>query len=103
MLFAEIPAGFLKSFFQADRPQYINYGTIGTMIGHEITHGFDNQGRKYDKDGNRKNWWESNTEKKFVEKAKCIIEQYNNYTVPEVGLNVCKTFFFFVAFSINQA
>ncbi|XP_058805565.1 neprilysin-2-like isoform X2 [Phymastichus coffea] len=84
----EIPTGFLKTFFQSDRPQYINYGTIGTMIGHEIIHGFDNQGRKYDKYGNRKNWWESNTEKNFIKKAKCIVEQYNNYTVPEVGLNV---------------
>lgn len=49
-------------------------------MGHEITHGFDDQGRQYDKEGNLADWWLPTTENQFVEKVKCIIEQYGNYT-----------------------
>ncbi|XP_014208534.1 neprilysin-2-like [Copidosoma floridanum] len=84
----EIPAGFLHSFFKPDMPNYLNYGSIGSIIGHEITHGFDNQGRKHDKRGNQNNWWQTSTEEHFYRKARCIIDQYNNFTVKEVGLNV---------------
>lgn len=66
----------------------MNYGAIGFVIGHEITHGFDDQGRQFDKDGNLVDWWESGTQKAFVKKAQCIIDQYGNYTVPEIGMNV---------------
>ncbi|XP_015794800.1 neprilysin-2-like [Tetranychus urticae] len=53
----EFPAGILQgSFFSKDRPNYLNFGAIGFVIGHEITHGFDDRGRQFDKDGNNKNW-----------------------------------------------
>lgn len=60
------------------------------MIGHEITHGFDDQGRQFNKDGNLIDWWAPSTEKKYLEKTKCIIDQYGNYTVKEVGMKVRK-------------
>lgn len=66
----------------------MNYGAIGFVIGHEITHGFDDQGRQFNKDGNLVDWWASNTKAAFIKKAQCIIEQYGNYTVPELNINV---------------
>nr|XP_023024605.1 neprilysin-2-like isoform X2 [Leptinotarsa decemlineata] len=66
----------------------MNYGAIGFVIGHEITHGFDDQGRQFDKNGNLVNWWQESTKKAFVEKAQCIIDQYGNYSVPELKLNL---------------
>ncbi|RWS18563.1 membrane metallo-endopeptidase-like 1, partial [Leptotrombidium deliense] len=78
----KFPAGILQGiFFGKDRPNYLNYGSIGYIIGHEITHGFDDKGRQFDKNGNNENWWEAETDKKFKNKIKCIIEQYSNYTV----------------------
>jgi len=65
------------------------YGGIGTTIGHEITHGFDNKGKQFDKHGNLANWWTEETNKRFLEKQKCFIDQYGNYTVHEIGLKVC--------------
>lgn len=85
----EFPAGILQgAYFDNNRPNYMNYGAIGYVIGHEITHGFDDQGRKYDKDGNLNEWWNKQTGKAFTNKAQCIIDQYGNYSVPEVDLNV---------------
>lgn len=66
----------------------MNYGAIGFVIGHEITHGFDDQGRQFDKDGNLVDWWAAPTKEAFLKKAQCIIDQYSNYTVPEIKLNV---------------
>lgn len=54
------------------------------MIGHEITHGFDDQGRQNDKDGNAIPWWTNATLTAFIEKAQCIVDQYDNIRVPEV-------------------
>ncbi|KAM7312471.1 neprilysin-2-like [Ixodes scapularis] len=83
------PAGILQGvFFSKDRPNYLNYGAIGSVIGHEITHGFDDQGRQFDKDGNNLNWWEPETDLKFRQRAQCIVEQYGNYTVAEGTLNI---------------
>ncbi|XP_066258701.1 neprilysin-2 isoform X4 [Euwallacea similis] len=85
----QFPAGILQGvFFNADRPRYMNYGAIGFVIGHEITHGFDDQGRQFDKNGNLVDWWQEETKKAFVEKAQCIIDQYGNYSVPELNLNL---------------
>lgn len=85
----EFPAGILQgAFFDRSKPNYLNFGAIGFIIGHEITHGFDDRGRQFDKDGNNRNWWNSDTDEKFKERAQCIIDQYSNYTVPENGLKV---------------
>lgn len=67
---------------------YLNYGAIGFVIGHEITHGFDDRGRQFDKDGNNLNWWHPETDAKFKEKAECIIKQYSNYTISEYNLRI---------------
>lgn len=66
-----------------------NYGAFGGgTIGHELTHGFDNNGSKYDSHGNLKNWWSQETSQKFKEKAQCFIDQANAYNIKEVNLNV---------------
>ncbi|XP_035227775.1 neprilysin-2-like [Stegodyphus dumicola] len=84
----EFPAGILQhSFFNKDRPHYLNFGAIGYVIGHEITHGFDDRGRQFDKDGNNVNWWDQKTDELFKKKAQCIIDQYSNYTA-ENGMQV---------------
>lgn len=89
LAFAEFPAGILQGhFFAADRPKYLNYGAIGFVIGHEITHGFDDQGRQFDLNGNLVDWWQADTKQRYLEKAKCIIEQYGNYTEPTSQLKV---------------
>ena len=58
------------------------------VIGHEITHGFDDDGRQYDKNGNRHPWWTNTTIEQFNERKQCIIEQYSNYTVEQIHKNV---------------
>ena len=76
------PAGILQfPFFDKDADDAINYGGIGMVIGHEMTHGFDDQGSQYDKNGNLKNWWGEEDKTKFQEKVKQIISLYSSYTV----------------------
>ena len=70
----------------------MNYGAIGQLIGHEITHGFDDQGRLHDENGNMVDWWEPETREKYLSKAQCIVNQYNNYTAEEVGFQVSLIF-----------
>ncbi|XP_058823169.1 neprilysin-2-like [Topomyia yanbarensis] len=85
----QFPAGILQGhFFAYDRPKYLNYGAIGYVIGHEITHGFDDKGRQFDKNGNLYDWWQPSTKRAYLQKARCIIEQYGNYTEPNVRLRV---------------
>ncbi|KAH8264524.1 hypothetical protein KR038_009603, partial [Drosophila bunnanda] len=85
----QFPAGILQGhFFNAQRPKYMNFGAIGYVIGHEITHGFDDQGRQFDVKGNLRDWWQPDTQKAYLAKAKCIIEQYGNYTEKATGLNL---------------
>ena len=80
-----ICAGILTSLvFNVSRPRYINYGALGFVTGHEITHGFDDQGSQRDGDGNLVNWWQAETKKKYRAKTQCIIDQYGNYSV-EIG------------------
>jgi putative endopeptidase len=76
------PAGILQfPFFDPEADDAINYGGIGMVIGHEMTHGFDDQGAQYDKDGNLKNWWATEDSVKFVAKSKSVIDLYNTFTV----------------------
>ena len=58
------------------------------VIGHEITHGFDDKGRQFDKDGNLKQWWNNATIQAFRQRTQCIIDQYSSYKLDDVGLNV---------------
>ena len=76
------PAGILQfPFFDKDADDAINYGAIGAVIGHEMTHGFDDQGRQYDKDGNLKDWWTPADADKFKKRVQVMIDQYNKFTV----------------------
>ncbi|XP_072047749.1 membrane metallo-endopeptidase-like 1 isoform X2 [Amphiura filiformis] len=78
------PAAILQSpFYHPESPWYLNYGGIGTVIGHELTHGFDNNGRKFNKDGNETVWWSDESIDNFEKRAQCIIDQYSQYVVPE--------------------
>ncbi|KAF9154691.1 hypothetical protein BG015_000219 [Linnemannia schmuckeri] len=77
-----IPAGILQSpVFHTENPEYVNYGGMGTVGGHEIGHAFDNNGRYYDAIGRVTNWWTDVTLKAFEEKTKCFIDQYSKFTV----------------------
>uniref|UniRef100_A0A8C2EY74 Phosphate regulating endopeptidase homolog, X-linked n=1 Tax=Cyprinus carpio TaxID=7962 RepID=A0A8C2EY74_CYPCA len=84
------PAGELQKpfFWGLDYPRSLSYGAIGVIVGHELTHGFDNNGRKYDKDGNLDQWWSNSSITRFTEKTQCMIDQYNRYHWKEAGLNV---------------
>jgi len=74
------PAGILQPpFYFSNGDDAVNYGGIGLVIGHEITHGFDDQGRQYDADGNLKDWWSAEDAKRFKQRAMNIINQYNGY------------------------
>ncbi|KAM9481768.1 neprilysin-like isoform 1-T1 [Clarias gariepinus] len=74
------PAGILQPpFFGKGQPRSLNYGGIGMVIGHEITHGFDDNGRNFDKDGDLKDWWTSSSTQKFQELSKCIVDQYSSF------------------------
>jgi putative endopeptidase len=76
------PAGILQSpFFNMNADDAINYGAIGVVIGHEITHGFDDQGRQYDASGNLTDWWTPNDAALFNDRAKGVITQYSGYKV----------------------
>ncbi|SFG14092.1 M13 family metallopeptidase [Pontibacter chinhatensis] len=76
------PAGILQfPFFDPKADDAVNYGGIGAVIGHEISHGFDDSGSQYDKDGTLRNWWQEEDLAKFKAKAKLLKEQYDGYTV----------------------
>ena len=76
------PAGILQfPFFDKDADDAINYGAIGVVIGHEMTHSFDDQGRQYDKSGNLKDWWTPEDAAKFKQRVQVLINQYNGYTI----------------------
>jgi len=74
------PAGILQPpFFDVEMDDAVNYGAIGVVIGHEITHGYDDKGRQYDADGNLKDWWTENDAREFEARAQKLVEQYNGY------------------------
>ncbi len=76
------PAGILQPpFFNFEADDAINYGAIGGVIGHEVTHGFDDSGSRFDADGNLKMWWTDADRKNFEERAACVVKQFNEYEV----------------------
>jgi putative endopeptidase len=83
------PAGILQTpFFDPRRDTALNFGGAGMVIGHELTHGFDDQGRKFDGDGNRRDWWTSGDGAEFEKRAACIADQYSGFTaVDDMKLN----------------
>ena len=77
------PAGILQPpFFDRSADDATNYGAIGAVIGHELTHGFDDQGRQFDAVGNLKDWWAPEDAKAFTERAECIIQEYEGFELP---------------------
>ncbi len=82
------PAGILQPpFFDVTLDDAVNYGGIGVVIGHEITHGYDDEGRKYDADGNLNDWWTEADARAFEERARKVINEYNTFE-PLPGLHV---------------
>ena len=81
------PAGILQPpFYDPNADDAVNYGGIGAVIGHEISHGFDDQGSKFDGQGNMHEWWTPEDRKNFVERGDCVVNQFNGYEV-EPGLH----------------
>ena len=83
------PAGILQyPFFDMDADDAFNYGAIGVVIGHEMTHGFDDQGRRFDKNGNFTDWWTEKDAESFNERTKVIINHFNDiYVLPDMKAN----------------
>jgi putative endopeptidase len=82
------PAGVLQSpFFDPSSSTSLNYGHIGLFMGHEITHGFDDQGRQFDGHGNLNDWWTKEDAAKFTEKAECLVNEYGQFSVGDTKLN----------------
>jgi predicted metalloendopeptidase len=82
------PAGILQPpFFDPNADDAANYGAIGSMMGHEMTHGFDDNGRQFDPKGNLTDWWTPESAARFKERAKAIIKQYSEY-VPVDSLHI---------------
>ncbi|KAI8436146.1 hypothetical protein MSG28_004235 [Choristoneura fumiferana] len=83
------PAGILQPpFYHRHFPRSLNYGGIGVVIGHEITHGFDDKGRLFDCNGNLHRWWSDSAIEAFHHRAQCLIDQYGRYVVPEVNMKL---------------
>ncbi|ROL54697.1 Endothelin-converting enzyme-like 1 [Anabarilius grahami] len=109
------PAGILQpTLYDPEFPQSLNYGGIGAIIGHELTHGYDDWGGQYDRYGNLKQWWTEESYRKFQKKTECIIKLYDNFTVynqkwvrehgperPLPGLKYTHEQLFFIAFAQN--
>jgi len=83
------PAGILQPpFFDRSMDDAVNFGAIGLVIGHELTHGFDDEGRQYDPEGNLRDWWTAEDAKQFEERASCIVNEYGGFvSVDDLKLN----------------
>ena len=82
------PAGILQPpFFDAKAADATNFGGVGAVIGHELSHGFDDEGAQYDGEGNLKNWWSSTDQSSFKKRAECVEHQFDGFTVQELHLN----------------
>ena len=74
--------------FDCSADDSINFGSLGSLAGHEVTHGFDSIGRKYDASGNLREWWTAEDAQRFAERGKCLVDQYSSYVaVDDVKLN----------------
>ncbi|XP_046881183.1 endothelin-converting enzyme 1 isoform X1 [Hypomesus transpacificus] len=83
-----LPAGILQApFYSRAWPKALNFGGIGVVMGHELTHAFDDQGREYDKDGNLRSWWKNSSVEAFKQQTQCMVEQYSNYSINKEPLN----------------
>ncbi|KAL3978613.1 hypothetical protein ACER0C_019675 [Sarotherodon galilaeus] len=83
-----LPAGILQvPFYSRSWPKALNFGGIGVVMGHELTHAFDDQGREYDKDGNLRPWWKNSSVEAFKKQTQCMVEQYGNYSINQEPLN----------------
>jgi len=86
------PAGILQPpFYKLEHSIPVNLGAMGMVVGHELTHGFDDQGSQYDAVGNLSNWWQPETESKFKQRTQCVIDQYGQYEISGVKLNGANT------------
>ncbi len=82
------PAGILQPpFYRTNADMAVNFGGIGAVIGHELTHGFDDQGRRYDADGNLRDWWTKQDDEEFKKRADCIVDEYSKFS-PVEGAHV---------------
>ncbi len=83
------PAGILQPpFYKSSADMAVNFGAIGAVIGHELTHGFDDQGRRFDADGNLRDWWQKQDEEAFKQRADCLVNEYSSFKpVPDANLN----------------
>uniref|UniRef100_A0A8C3H0R4 endothelin-converting enzyme 1 n=1 Tax=Corvus moneduloides TaxID=1196302 RepID=A0A8C3H0R4_CORMO len=82
------PAGILQApFYARNHPKALNFGGIGVVMGHELTHAFDDQGREYDKEGNLRPWWQNSSLEAFKNRTACMTEQYGHYTVHSEKVN----------------
>ncbi|KAJ8954193.1 hypothetical protein NQ318_005788 [Aromia moschata] len=82
------PVAVLNPVFFGSNLSVLDYGRIGSVIGHEITHGFDAQGQMYDQDGIMQQWWSTETRAAFTNRTRCFIEQYGKYYIPEIDAYV---------------
>jgi len=74
------PAGILQPpFFNKEATLPVNYGAMGMVVGHEVTHGFDDEGRQFDAQGNLTDWWTQESAKAFEERTACVKDQFSNY------------------------
>ncbi len=83
------PAGILQPpFYDPKSDDAVNYGHIGAVIGHELTHGFDDEGAKFDGAGNLSDWWTADDKKKFEDRTSCLVNEYSNFkAVPDANVN----------------
>ncbi|GAB0092734.1 neprilysin [Sergentomyia squamirostris] len=80
-----IPLAILQYPFYDLGLEALNYGAIGTILGHELTHGFDDSGRHFDKNGNIRQWWSNRTIEEYINRTSCFVKFYSNYFLPEVA------------------
>lgn len=97
------PAGILQlPFYDLEYPKSLNFGAMGVVMGHELTHAFDDQGREYDKYGNLHQWWKNDTIERFKERTNCLATQYSKYKINGKSLNGKNTLGKFNIIFLNQ-